>query len=140
MSGAGEFLVEPGAGEVQLISCVSQTLYLTSQSRKDPFASPLSLFLLLSHFSFSTAKLQATSSLAEVEHSIRSSSSGIMEAVLSKIQKYKMNLRRLTPGGRWSDVVKQALHFIILLCFTEEDISLHLHPPGRKSNIEGAGL
>ena len=28
-------LVEPGAGEVQLISCVRQTLYFTSQIRKD---------------------------------------------------------------------------------------------------------
>ena len=82
MSGAGEILVEPGAGEVQSISCVSQTLYFTSQSRKDPF------YLLLSHFSFSTASLQAISSLAEVGHSMRSSSSGIMEAVQSKFHKY----------------------------------------------------
>ena len=35
MSGAGELLVEPGAGEVQLIAYVRQTLYFTSQSRKD---------------------------------------------------------------------------------------------------------
>ena len=65
---------------------------------------------------------------------------GIMEAVLSKLKKYNINLRRLIPGGRWPDVVEQALHFIILLCFTEEDVGLHLLPPGRESNIEGAGL